>query len=115
MTIKGADGRAQPNELSALQGSRLSANDPAELNPDVLLDLSLVVSMEVGRTRIPIRSLLSLAPGSVIPLERKAGEPFSVYANGKLIALGEVMVTNERMNARFTDTIGIADRLKAMP
>ena len=112
--MKLPEDKAQRSELSPLQGPPVAAAAPSELNLDVLLDLNLVMSMEVGRARIPIRSLLGLVPGSVIPLERKAGEPFSVFVNNKLIAQGEVVVVNEKIGVRFTDVVSTAERSRAM-
>jgi flagellar motor switch protein FliN len=112
--MKLTDDNAQRSPLSPLQGPPVADPAAAELNLEVLLDLNLVMSMEVGRTRIPIRSLLGLVPGSVIPLERRAGEPFSVFVNNKLIAQGEVVVVNEKIGVRFTDVVSTAERSRAM-
>ncbi len=112
--MKLPEDKAQRSELSPLRGPPVADAAPSELNLDVLLDLNLVMSMEVGRARIPIRSLLGLVPGSVIPLERKAGEPFSVFVNNKLIAQGEVVVVNEKIGVRFTDVVSTAERSRAM-
>lgn len=104
----------QRSELAPLTGPPVTDTQMPELNLDVLLDLNMVMSMEVGRTRIPIRSLLGIVPGSILPLDRKAGEPFSVFVNGKLIAQGEVVVVNEKIGVRFTDVVSTAERAKAM-
>jgi len=112
--MKFPDDKLPRSELAALQGSLVTDTAPSELNLDVLLDLNMVMSMEVGRTRIPIRSLLGIVPGSVIPLDRKAGEPFSVFINDKLIAQGEVVVVNEKIGVRFTDVISTAERSRGL-
>ncbi len=112
--MKFPEDKAQRSELSPLEGKPVVEAAPVELNLDVLLDLNLVMSMEVGRARIPIRSLLGIVPGSIIPLERKAGEPFSVFVNNKLIAQGEVVVVNEKIGVRFTDVVSTAERSRAM-
>ena len=88
-----------------------SAND---VNLDVILDVAVTLSMEVGRARIPIRNLLQLNQGSVVELERAAGEPLDVYANGTLIAHGEVVVVNERFGVRLTDVVSPAERIKKL-
>lgn len=88
-----------------------SAND---VNLDVILDVAVNLSMEVGRARIPIRNLLQLNQGSVVELERTAGEPLDVYANGTLIAHGEVVVVNERFGVRLTDVVSPAERIKKL-
>jgi flagellar motor switch protein FliN len=85
-----------------------------DLNLDVLLDVAVTISMEVGRARLPIRNLLQLNQGSVVELERAAGEPLDVYANGTLIAHGEVVVVNEKFGVRLTDVVSPAERLRKL-
>jgi flagellar motor switch protein FliN/FliY len=85
-----------------------------DMNLDFILDVAVSISMEVGRTRIPIRNLLQLNQGSVVELERTAGEPLDVFANGTLIAHGEVVVVNDRFGIRLTDVISPADRIKKL-
>jgi len=85
-----------------------------ELNLDVILDVPVTVSLEVGRTRMPIRNLLQLNQGSVVELERDAGDPFDVYVNGTLIAHGEVVVVNDRFGIRLTDVISPSERVKRL-
>lgn len=77
---------------------------------DVVLDVPLRVAMEIGRARTSIREVVRLAPGTVIELDRPAGEPLAIYANGTLIARGEVVVINDRYGVRFTDVISPGDR-----
>src|SRR5690606_12498246 len=84
--------------------------DAADLNLDVILDVPVSLSLEVGRTRMPIRQLLQLNRGSVIELERGAGEPLDVYVNGTLIAHGEVVVINDRFGVRLTDVVSPSER-----
>ena len=72
------------------------------------------LSLEVGRTRIPIRNLLQLNQGSVVELDRAAGEPLDVYVNGTLIAQGEVVVVNDRFGVRLTDVVSPAERIKRL-
>ncbi|MCU0759152.1 MAG: flagellar motor switch protein FliN [Steroidobacteraceae bacterium] len=112
--MKNPDGEVQRSELAPLSGPSATAEPLPDLNLDVLLDLSMVMSMEVGRARIPIRSLLGIVPGSILALDRKAGEPFAVFVNGKLIAQGEVVVVNEKIGVRFTDVVSSAERARAM-
>lgn len=101
---------AQFEQFNAVPGAP-SAND---VNLDVILDVAVTLSMEVGRARIPIRNLLQLNQGSVVELERAAGEPLDVYANGTLIAHGEVVVVNERFGVRLTDVVSPAERIKKL-
>jgi flagellar motor switch protein FliN len=80
----------------------MSANAQAS---DVVLDIGVQIALEVGRARMTIRDLLALGPGSVIELERPAGDPLDVYVNDRLVARGEVVMVNERYGVRFTDPI----------
>src|SRR6185312_13543643 len=86
----------------------------SDVNLEVILDVPVTLSMEVGRTRIPIRNLLQLNQGSVVELERAAGEPLDVFVNGTLVAHGEVVVVNERFGIRLTDVISPAERLRKL-
>lgn len=85
-----------------------------DLNLDVVLDIPVTLSMEVGRSRISIRNLLQLNQGSVVELERATGEPLDVYVNGTLIAHGEVVVVNEKFGIRLTDVISPAERIRKL-
>ncbi len=81
---------------------------------DVILDIPVSISMEVGSTSITIRNLLQLNQGSVIELDRLAGEPLDVLVNGTLIAHGEVVVVNEKFGIRMTDVISPSERIKRL-
>ncbi|HCF4355138.1 TPA: flagellar motor switch protein FliN, partial [Pseudomonas aeruginosa] len=83
-------------------------------NLDVILDIPVTISMEVGHTDISIRNLLQLNQGSVIELDRLAGEPLDVLVNGTLIAHGEVVVVNEKFGIRLTDVISPSERIKKL-
>ncbi|EGG93903.1 Flagellar motor switch protein FliN [gamma proteobacterium IMCC1989] len=94
-------------------------NDPTAgkaISPelDLILDIPVTISMEVGSTSITIRNLLQLNQGSVIELDRLAGEPLNVLVNGTLIAHGEVVVVNEKFGIRMTDVISPAERIKKL-
>jgi flagellar motor switch protein FliN len=95
-----------------------SKNSPAtpsdELNLDVILDVPVTLSMEIGRTQINIRNLLQLNQGSVVELDRFAGEPLDVLVNGTLIAHGEVVVINDKFGIRLTDVISLSERVKRL-
>ena len=98
-------------------GSVPRNNDPVTLdgpNLDVILDIPVSISMEVGSTEINIRNLLQLNQGSVIELDRLAGEPLDVLVNGTLIAHGEVVVVNEKFGIRLTDVISPSERIKKL-
>ena len=81
---------------------------------DAILDVPVTVAMEIGRARINIRNLLQLNQGSVVELDRLAGEPMDVLVNGTLIAQGEVVVVNEKFGIRLTDIVSPADRVKKL-
>lgn len=81
---------------------------------DVILDIPVNISMEVGSTSISIRNLLQLNQGSVIELDRLAGEPLDVLVNGTLIAHGEVVVVNEKFGIRMTDVVSPSERIKRL-
>ena len=81
---------------------------------DAILDVPITISMEIGRARINIRNLLQLNQGSVVELDRLAGEPMDVLVNGTLIAQGEVVVVNEKFGIRLTDIVSPADRVKKL-
>jgi len=94
----------RPKENVSLEGPNL----------DVILDIPVNISMEVGSTEINIRNLLQLNQGSVIELDRLAGEPLDVLVNGTLIAHGEVVVVNEKFGIRLTDVISPSERIKKL-
>ncbi len=81
---------------------------------DAILDVPVTVAMEIGRARINIRNLLQLNQGSVVELDRLAGEPMDVLVNGTLVAQGEVVVVNEKFGIRLTDIISPTDRVKKL-
>lgn len=85
-----------------------------DVNLNVILDIPVDLSMEIGRTKISIRNLLQLNQGSVVELDRLAGEPLDVMVNGTLIAHGEVVVVNERFGIRLTDVVSPAERIKKL-
>jgi flagellar motor switch protein FliN len=91
-----------------------AADAGRDVNLEVILDVPVTLSMEVGRTRIPIRNLLQLNQGSVIELDREAGEALDVFVNGTLIAHGEVVVVNEKFGIRLTDVISPAERVRKL-
>ena len=103
---------AKLDELTS-EGGRESISSE---NPDleVVLDIPVTISMEVGATQITIRNLLQLNQGSVIELDRLAGEPLDVLVNGTLIAHGEVVVINEKFGIRVTDVISPSERIKKL-
>ena len=101
-------------EQIAASPTAAAASAAAEVNLDVILDVPVTLSLEVGRTRIPIRNLLQLTQGSVVELERAAGDPLDVYVNGTLVAHGEVVVVNDKFGIRLTDVISPAERIRKL-
>ena len=87
-------------------------NNPQTL--DFILDVTLQVTVEVGRARMTIQDLLQLGQGSVVELEKLAGEPLDVYINGKAVARGEAVIVNEKFGVRLTDIISPDDRVDAL-
>jgi len=85
-----------------------------DTNLEVILDIPINISMEIGSTKISIRNLLKLNQGSVVELDRLAGEPLDVRVNGTLIAHGEVVVVNEKYGIRLTDVISAAERIQKL-
>ncbi|PIE62090.1 MAG: flagellar motor switch protein FliN [Desulfobacter postgatei] len=81
---------------------------------DFILDIPLELSVELGKTKMLVNDLLQLAQGSIIELNKLAGEPLEVYINRKLIARGEVVVVNEKFGVRLTDVITPIDRVKSL-
>jgi len=101
-------------ELDELQDTSTSMS-PEELSRlDSILDIPVTITMEVGRSKINIRNLLQLNQGSVVELERIAGEPLDVLVNGTLIAHGEVVVVNDKFGIRLTDVISQTERIKKL-
>ena len=104
--------QAQPAPMDELT----STGTPVDVAPnlDVIMDIPVNISMEVGTIEISIRNLLQLNQGSVIELDRLAGEPLDVLVNGTLIAHGEVVVVNEKFGIRMTDVISPSERIKKL-
>lgn len=86
----------------------------SDRNLNLILDIPLKVSVELGRTKMPVSELLNLTQGSVIELNKLAGEPMEVYVNDKLIARGEAVVVNEKFGVRLTDIISPAERVEQL-
>jgi flagellar motor switch protein FliN/FliY len=83
-------------------------------NLDFILDIPLKVSVELGRAKVVIKDLLQLGQGSVLELDKLAGEPLEVLVNGKLVARGEVVVVNEKFGIRLTDIISPLERIESL-
>jgi flagellar motor switch protein FliN/FliY len=86
-----------------------AAAHAVEAAADVVLDVGVILSLEVGRARLTIRDFLQLAPGSIVQLERPAGDALDVYVNDRLVAHGEVVMVNDRYGVRFTEPVDTAE------
>ncbi|PAY01301.1 flagellar motor switch protein FliN [Pseudoalteromonas sp. HM-SA03] len=113
---EGAEDGSEPEvaELDELKDSAPALSSDEKRKLDTILDIPVTISMEVGRSKINIRNLLQLNQGSVVELDRVAGEPLDVLVNGTLIAHGEVVVVNDKFGIRLTDVISQVERIKKL-
>jgi flagellar motor switch protein FliN/FliY len=129
-----ADAPAAEDDWAAAMAEQAKADAPAEAQPaqifpsfsdpagkasmmnelDMILDIPVQISVELGRAKITIKNLLQLAHGSVVELDAIAGEPMSVFVNGTLIAQGEVVVVNDKFGIRLTDIITPSERMRKL-
>lgn len=105
---------AEAVELEELEEDSESISGEEKRKLDAILDIPVTISMEVGRSHISIRNLLQLNQGSVVELDRVAGEALDVLVNGTLIAHGEVVVVNDKFGIRLTDVISQVERIKKL-
>ena len=95
-------------------GNNTPVMDEQDINLDVILDVPITISVEIGRTQVPIRDLLRYSQGSVIELDRLVSEPLDVLVNNTLIAHGEVVVVDDQFGIRLTDVISPSERVKKL-
>jgi flagellar motor switch protein FliN/FliY len=107
----GQDQAFQRAEFKDLDADSLP-QDQGEPQLDMILDIPVTIALEIGRTQVSIRNLLQLNQGSIVELDRLAGEPLDVLVNGTLIAHGEVVMVNEKFGIRLTDVISTAERVQ---
>lgn len=100
---------AEPDLTGAVQGTR---GEPRNL--DLILDIPLTVTVELGRSKLLINDLLQLGQGSVIELTKLVGEPLEVLVNNKLVARGEVVVVNDKFGVRLTDIVSPLERVQSL-
>jgi flagellar motor switch protein FliN/FliY len=100
--------RAQFNELGPTGGG----NGGQEMNLNLILDVAVTLALEVGRAKMSVRELLQLAPGAIVELDRKAGEPLDIVVNGVRIARGEVVVVEDKFGIRLTDVVSPTERME---
>ncbi len=102
-------------ELKELQGGAASVERPmVNVNLDMIMDVSVTVSIEVGRARMSINDLLRLSQGAIIELDRMAGEPLDVLVNGTLVARGEIVVVKEKFGIMLTEVVSPEERLRRL-
>jgi flagellar motor switch protein FliN/FliY len=114
-----AEARNSAENAEAVELEELTADDKPisgeeKRKLDAILDIPVTISMEVGRSNISIRNLLQLNQGSVVELDRVAGESLDVLVNGTLIAHGEVVVVNDKFGIRLTDVVSQVERIKKL-
>jgi flagellar motor switch protein FliN/FliY len=112
-STNGNAGDVKPAQFGALAPGRPNG-EAVGGDMDLILDIPVQLSVELGRTRIPIRHILQLAQGSVVELDGLAGEPLDVLVNGCLIAQGEVVVVNDKFGIRLTDIVTPSERLRKL-
>lgn len=99
---------------SAAQAAAALSEQTGNNNIDIVMDIPVTLSMELGRTRISIRELLQLKSGSVVELQKMSDEPLDVLVNGTLVARGEAVVVDDRFGVRLTDVISPMERVKKL-
>src|SRR6478609_2912050 len=109
-----AEASGMVSESAAPKKETNSNSIVKDRNLNLILDIPLKVTVELGRTKMPVSELLNLTQGSVIELNKLAGEPMEVYVNDKLIARGEAVVVNEKFGVRLTDIISPAERVEQL-
>ena len=120
-----ADITSEENELHKLQHSEVVAstfqslsnsnsiaNTPHDI--ELVLDIPVQLTVELGRTKVPIKDILQIAQGSVVELDATAGDPLDVFVNGCLIAQGEVVVVNDKFGIRLTDIVTPSERIRKL-
>ena len=110
----GAAEEAKPAVFGNLNPDVAGLSPEAAKNLELVMDIPIQLTVELGRTKLTIKNLLQLAHGSVVELDAMAGEPLDVLVNGTLIAQGEVVVVNEKFGIRLTDIITPAERMRKL-
>jgi flagellar motor switch protein FliN len=111
LTVVDADASEQDSPPASVKKARFAPLEPSSLTGsqhtmDLLLDVQLDLSVELGRSAMPVKEVLQLGPGSVVELDKLGGEPVDVLVNGRLIARGEVVVVDENFGVRITEIVG---------
>jgi flagellar motor switch protein FliN len=114
MALDANNEAAKPAAWEPLDNAQARGGNAVAENLEVILDVPVSLALEVGRARIAIRNLLQLNQGSVVELDRAAGEPLDVFVNGTMIAHGEVVVVNDKFGVRLTDVVSPAERIRRL-
>jgi flagellar motor switch protein FliN len=107
-------GQAKAAQAEFAELPRGAAAGTGQLNLDLIMDVRLTLTLEVGRARISVRNLLALTQGSVVELDKLAGEPLDVLVNGTLVAHGEVVVVNDKFGIRLLDVVSPEKRVESL-
>lgn len=108
------NGKSEASNASGRNLSQKERGKPEKARPiDFILDIPLGISVELGRTRMVVNDLLQIGPGSIIELNKSAGEPMEILINNKLVARGEVIVVNEKLAVRLTDIVSPIERIES--
>ena len=105
---------SEEDRMAAEWAAARAGAKPETASINMILDIPVQLTVEMGRTKIPIKNILQLAQGSVVELEALAGEPMDVLVNGYLIAQGEVVVVNDKFGIRLTDIITPSERMRRL-
>lgn len=104
-------------ENQAIPADEETTDDPAlysDEHMNLIMDIPVTISVEIGRTKMNIRNLLKLSQGAIVELDRLSGEPLDVFVNNTLVAHGEVVMVNEKFGVRLTDVISKSERIKRL-
>ena len=108
-------GESQEQKSGELvESDKTNSNEKDKINPEVLQGIPVTISVEVGRTSLKIRDLLRLSQGSVVELERLAGEPLDLLVNNTVVAQGEIVLVNDRYGIRLTRVVPAEERMKTI-
>ena len=106
------DQKNEKNDSTMSQNDKLCNNGKCDM--DLILDIPLDITVELGKVKMPVNELLQLGQGSVIELSKQVGEPLDIYVNNKLVAKGEVVILDEKFGIRVSDIINPSERVKSL-
>ena len=112
--VDGVEQAVPLEEFQVEAGGEIHDSSNAEINLDALMDVGVTLSVEIGRSKMPIKQLISLNQGAVVELDRSVNEPLDLLVNGTLIARGEVVVVEGQFGLRLIDVVSASERLKKL-